>query len=34
MLQKLGYSENSIQKMGRWNSDAIRRYVRLESFEI
>lgn len=31
---KLGYSENSIQKMGRWNSDAIRRYVRLESFEI
>lgn len=31
---KLGFSENSIQKMGRWNSDAIRKYVRLESFKI
>ena len=28
----LGYSENCIQKMGRWKSDAIRRYIRLSSF--
>lgn len=31
---KLGFSENCIQKMGRWNSDAIRRYIRLDSFEM
>lgn len=31
---KLGFSENCIQKMGRWNSDAIRRYILLDSFEM
>lgn len=30
----LGFSEHAIQKMGRWNSDAVRRYVRLKSFEL
>lgn len=30
----LGFSENCIQKMGRWNSDALRRYIRLDSFVI
>lgn len=29
---QMGYSENCIQKMGRWKSDAMRRYVRLSSF--
>ena len=29
-----GFSENCIQKMGRWNSDAVRRYIRLQSFVI
>lgn len=28
----LGYSENLIQKLGRWNSDAFRRYIRINSF--
>jgi hypothetical protein len=31
---RLGFSENCIQKMGRWNSDALRRYIRLDSFVI
>lgn len=31
---RLGYSENSIQKMGRWNSDAIKKYIRLDSFHL
>ncbi|XP_062593480.1 uncharacterized protein LOC134254963 isoform X1 [Saccostrea cucullata] len=30
----LGYSENCIQKMGRWKSDAVRRYIRLQSFTV
>lgn len=30
----LGYSENAIQKMGRWNSSAIRRYIRFDTFKI
>jgi hypothetical protein len=30
----LGYSENYIQKLGRWKSNAIRRYVRISSFKI
>lgn len=25
-----GYSENAFQKMGRWNSDAVRRYIRID----
>lgn len=29
---QLGYFENCIQKMGRWKSDAICRYIRLSSF--
>lgn len=29
---QMGYSENCIQKMGRWKSDAMRRYIRLSSF--
>ena len=29
-----GFSENCIQKMGRWNSDAVRKYIRLQSFVI
>lgn len=28
----LDYSENCIQKMGRWKSDGIHRYIRLSSF--
>lgn len=27
-----GYSENAIQKMGRWNSNAVRRYIRIACF--
>ncbi|MCG8048418.1 MAG: hypothetical protein JAY66_22475 [Candidatus Thiodiazotropha taylori] len=30
----LGYSENAIQNMGRWHSNAVRRYIRLQAFEI
>lgn len=30
----LGYSENLIQKLGRWNSDAFRRYIRIVSFKL
>ncbi|XP_062601811.1 integrase/recombinase xerD homolog [Saccostrea cucullata] len=30
----LGYSEQVIQKLGRWNSDAFRRYIRIQSFKI
>lgn len=30
----LGYSQNIIQKLGRWNSDAFRRYIRIHSFRI
>ena len=29
-----GFSENCIQKKGRWNSDAVERYIRLQSFDI
>lgn len=32
LATQLGYSENCIQKMGIWKSDAIRRYIRLSSF--
>ena len=28
----LGYKKNLIQKLGRWNSDAFRRYIRIVSF--
>jgi integrase len=28
----LGFSESLIQKLGRWNSDAFRRYIRINSF--
>lgn len=31
---QLGFSENCIQKMGRWNSDAVRRYIRINSFKL
>ena len=30
----LGFSENLIQKLGRWNSDAFRRYIRINSFKL
>ena len=30
----LGFSENYIQKLGRWNSNAIRRYIRIDAFRI
>lgn len=29
---QLGFSENCIQKMGRWNFDAVRSYIRIDSF--
>lgn len=29
---QLGYSENCIHMIGRWESDAIRRYIQLSSF--
>ena len=29
-----GYSENAIQKMGRWNSSAVRRYIRIDAFAL
>lgn len=32
MQHNLGFSENYKQKMGRWNSDAVRRYIRIDSF--
>ena len=28
-----GYSENAIQVMGRWHSNAVRRYIRLQAFK-
>lgn len=31
---KLGFSENAIQNMGRWKSDAVKRYIRLGSFPV
>ena len=30
----LGFSENLIQKLGRWNSDAFRRYIRINSYKL
>lgn len=30
----LGYSEAYIQKLGRWNSNAIERYIRISSFTL
>lgn len=30
----LGFSENVIQKLGRWNSDAFKHYIRIQSFKI
>ena len=30
----LGFSDNLIQKLGRWNSDAFRRYIRINSFRL
>lgn len=29
-----GFSENYIQKLGRWHSNAIRRYIRIDTFQI
>ena len=29
----IGYSETQIQKMGRWHSDAFKRYIRIPSFQ-
>ncbi|XP_062574792.1 uncharacterized protein LOC134236633 [Saccostrea cucullata] len=31
---QLGYSESCIQHLGRWNSNALHRYIRIKSFEI
>ena len=31
---KLGYSENYIQQLGRWHSNAIKRYIRINSFSL
>lgn len=31
---KVGFSENAIQNMGRWKSDAVKRYIRLGSFNV
>jgi hypothetical protein len=30
----LGYSENLIKKLGRWNSDVFHRYIRIQSFQL
>jgi hypothetical protein len=30
----LGYSEAYIKKLGRWNSNAIERYIRVSSFTL
>lgn len=30
----LGFSDHVIQKMGRWNSDAFKRYIRIQSFNL
>lgn len=30
----LGYSEQIIKKLGRWNSDVFHRYIRIQSFKI
>ncbi|VDH97557.1 Hypothetical predicted protein [Mytilus galloprovincialis] len=30
----LGYSEQLIQKLGRWNSNALQRYIRIESIRM
>ncbi|XP_021342874.1 uncharacterized protein LOC110443160 isoform X3 [Mizuhopecten yessoensis] len=29
---KMGYSESVIQRMGRWNSNAVQRYIRINAF--
>ena len=31
---KLGYSEKYIQQLGRWHSNAIKRYIRINSFSL
>jgi hypothetical protein len=31
---KLGYSENFIQQLGRWQPNAIKRYIRITSFSM
>lgn len=33
-LASLGHSEQYIKKMGRWNSDALQRYIRIDSFSV
>ena len=30
----LGYSKDQISKMGRWKSDAVSKYLRVESFTV
>jgi integrase len=30
----LGFSDNVIQKLGRWNSDAFKHYIRIKSFKL
>ena len=30
----LGYSDSQIQKLGRWNSNAMRRYIRICAFDL
>lgn len=31
---KMGYSENIIQRLGRWNSNAVQRYIRIDAFNL
>lgn len=31
---QVGISENAIQNMGRWKSDAVKRYIRIGSFSV
>ena len=31
---QLGYSESFIQHLGRWNSNALHRYIRIQSFQL
>lgn len=31
---QVGFSENAIQNMGRWKSDAVKRYIRIGSFSV
>lgn len=31
---QVGFSENAIQNMGRWKSDAVKRYIHIGSFSV